>query len=383
MDKGVEIISSSVNSFAKDLYQIISKSSEGNVFFSPFSIATALSMLHMGSKGNTELQIMKGMHLPEDKKLIKKAFHEIISDYKRNDVPYELRTSNMAYVQEKFTVTEEFLHSLQKYFLSIIKNVDFSESEKVTKEINEAVEKETNSKIRTLSLQICIKYALDELTRLVLVNAIYFKGNWIDKFNEKFTKPKKFWISATQSLEVPMMYQESSFRLNRNLGSLKASLLALDYEGSRMSFVILLPDARDGLSDLEEKLASVDLGELDKDAYSTKVKLYLPKFKMEESVNLNDVLMSLGMTDMFGSECDLSGFSPVPDLYVSDVLHKAFLEVNEEGCEAAAATGVCIQVMCYIPPVDIVIDHPFLFYIQDNRTKQVLFVGRCVQPTET
>ncbi|KAB7499965.1 Serpin B10 [Armadillidium nasatum] len=311
-------------------------------------------MLHMGSKGNTELQIMKGMHLPEDKKLIKKAFHEIISDYKRNDVPYELRTSNMAYVQEKFTVTEEFLHSLQKYFLSIIKNVDFSESEKVTKEINEAVEKETNSKISNL----IPPDALDELTRLVLVNAIYFKGNWIDKFNEKFTKPKKFWISATQ-------------------------VFGSSNDGSRMSFVILLPDARDGLSDLEEKLASVDLGELDKDAYSTKVKLYLPKFKMEESVNLNDVLMSLGMTDMFGSECDLSGFSPVPDLYVSDVLHKAFLEVNEEGCEAAAATGVCIQVMCYIPPVDIVIDHPFLFYIQDNRTKQVLFVGRCVQPTET
>ncbi|RXG72518.1 Antitrypsin [Armadillidium vulgare] len=203
------------------------------------------------------------------------------------------RTSNMAYVQEKFKVREEFLHSLQKYFLSTIKNVDFSEFEKVTKEINEAVEKETNSKI----IDLIRPDAFDSATCLVLVNAIYFKGDWIAKFDEKFTKPKKFWITPTQSLEVPMMFQECNNRLNRHLGSLKASLLALDYEGSRMSFVILLPDARDGLSDLEEKLASVDLGELDKDAYPTKVKLYLPKFKLEESVNLNAILMSVSSTD--------------------------------------------------------------------------------------
>ncbi|KAL7642930.1 UNVERIFIED_CONTAM: hypothetical protein RMT77_006219 [Armadillidium vulgare] len=298
---------------------------------------------------------------------------------KRNDVPYELRTSNMAYVQEKFIVTEEFLHSLQKYFLSIIKNVDFSESEKVAKEINEAVEKETNSKITNL----IPPGALTAATCLVLANAIYFKGNWIDKFNEKFTKPKKFWITATQSLEVPMMYRESSYRLNRNLGSLKASLLALDYEGSRMSFVILLPDARDGLSDLEEKLASVDLGELDKDAYPTKVKLYLPKFKLEESVNLNDILKSLGMTDMFDSKCDLSGFSPVPELYVSDVLHKAFLEVNEEGCEAAAATAVIVAVRSLPlrvrtePPF--IVDHPFIFYIKDKKLNNIIFLGKVVK----
>ncbi|KAB7505193.1 hypothetical protein Anas_02511 [Armadillidium nasatum] len=185
--------------------------------------------------------------------------------------------------------------------------------------------------------------AFDEETLLVLVNAIYFKSDWDVKFHEDATIDSPFWVSHSQQIFVKMMRKTSKCRWKMHLKDMEAGLLALDYKGSRMCFVILLPDANDGLSNLEEKLESVDIGELDRDAVSTYVNLFLPKFKLEEELELNSVLQNLGLTDMFKKDtCDLSGISSSSAAYVSQVIHKAFLDVTEEGCEAAAATRICM-----------------------------------------
>lgn len=370
-------LAASQNNFTRDLYLKLAKTNSGNIFISPFSIMTALGMTHSGTAGNTEKEVQSVMHLSQDKEAIHNAFQDIITDLKDESTDYELRTSNMAYVSDKMTVLSDFSNTLREKYLSSSNTVNFADSERVRKEINTAVEKETNSRIKDL----IPSGMLNDLTKMVLVNAVYFKGLWEHQFEESATYDQEFWLSESKSTNVPMMHVTKQFRIQHNK-DLGAMLLAMDYKGSRMSMVFVLPDKRDGLVEVEAKLATTDLNNIDKKLQRVKVEVCIPKFKLEESLDLVDHLKEMGMRDLFDiKSCNLSGITGSNDLFVSNVVHKAFLEVNEQGCEAAAATGVVIMKRSLpMPPPRFIADHPFLFFIRDQQTGLILFSGRFVLP---
>ncbi|XP_050687471.1 leukocyte elastase inhibitor-like isoform X1 [Eriocheir sinensis] len=373
--EAVRDLAASQNNFTRDLYMKLAAGGSGNLFFSPFSIMTALGMTYAGAGGNTEQEMRSVMHLGEDKEASHRAFQDVVSDLKAEVAEYELRTSNMAYVSGHLAVLSEFDNILREKYLSSSKTVDFGKSEEVRQEINTAVEKETNSRIKDL----IPAGMLNSLTRMVLVNAIYFKGFWANQFKKEATRDEDFWTSSTDSVKVPMMHMKEKFRLFhfRDLG---ATALAMDYKGSRLSMVFVLPDERDGLAGVEAKLATTDLSELDKKLRKAKVEVTIPRFKLEETLDLSDKLQEMGMKDLFDEEsADLSGISGKKDLFVSNVVHKAFLEVNEEGSEAAAATEIRIMRRSLpMDPLRFTADHPFFFYIRDHQSNCVLFAGRLV-----
>ncbi|XP_042204582.1 leukocyte elastase inhibitor-like isoform X2 [Homarus americanus] len=374
--ENVTALAASQNNFTRDIYMKLAQKSSGNLFFSPFSIMTALGMTYAGADGNTEKEMQSVMHLSQDNEAIHNAFQDIVTDLKTEVAHYELRTSNMAYVSDKMSVLSNFSNILKEKYLSSSKNVNFAKGEEVRQEINTVVKKETNSRIEDL----IPAGILNALTRMVLVNAVYFKGLWEHQFKESETKDQEFWLSGSESTKVPMMHIKDHFRMlhNKDLG---ATLLAMDYKGSRLSMVFVLPEKRDGLVEVEAKLAAADLNEIDKKLMKEEVHVYIPKFKLEESLDLVDHLSEMGMKDLFDeNSCDLSGITGTKELYVSNVIHKAFLEVNEQGSEAAAATASVLQTLCYRPDIIILVDHPFCFFIRDNHSGLILFTGRFVQP---
>jgi len=249
--------------------------------------------------------------------------------------------------------------------------------------INSWVSEKTNKKVT----EIVPESAIDSLTRLILVNAVYFKGDWAKKFKSDLTKDADFHVSPTEILKVQMMFMDSKFYYGVN-DELHCQAIELPYAGDTLSMVIILPDLKaTSLADVEKKLTSDDLVHVHEKfrMISLKVKLYLPRFRLDEKLSLAEALTGMGMKDLFlESVADLSGVDGSKELYVSKVLHRAVVDVNEEGTEAAAATAVIMAVRCSAmisPDIIFRADHPFLFFIQDKSTKSILFLGRLAKPT--
>ena len=248
----------------------------------------------------------------------------------------------------------------------------------VIKVINEWVDAKTGGKIKNLVNKDCV----NEFTRLILVNAIYFKGDWNLKFNKNLTKEADFHVSESETVKVQMMFMKKAELLYGVDDNLCCQVLELPYLGKSLSMVVLLPDLSETtLEKMEEKLTPDVLRSLH--VHAKEVFAWLPRFKLEIDFNLNDKLQDLGIKNLFlEGLADLSGIDGKKDLSVSSVLHKAFIEVNEEGSEAAAATAVVITLRCALPVMtpEFRADHPFVFFIQDSRTKSILFYGRVIKP---
>ena len=375
----VKELAMTMSKFALNMYEKLSeeKSSE-NLFLSPYSIAVALSMTLAGAKGNTLKQMLDVMNI---EKSIENNLHEIQEEYisllEKVQDGFMLSTANRLYVNKNFPILAEFLQLVSKMYHSKSENVDFGNSGKVTKEINDWVSEETHKKVKDLIPD----GMLNEMTALVLVNAIYFKGKWEQAFNPKHTKVEDFYKSADVKVPVKMMFMKKKLPIKDD-ESLGGKILELPYNGKQLSMYIILPHKVDGLKDIETKVNAKFLDSLlcNDGFHSVDVEVSLPKFKIESGFELEKVLSSLGMTDLFNeSKSDLSAMGSGP-LYVSKVLHKAFVEVTEEGTEAAASTGVAVNLRMMRISYPFKANCPFMFFIVDKRSQMVLFMGKLVSP---
>jgi serpin B len=364
------------NQFAIDLYGHL-RSHEGNLFFSPSSISIALSMTYGGAKGDTEQQMAHVLHFNLPQLQLHQAFSALLDRLRTHATGIEVSIANRLWGQSGYNFLPAYLQLTKQQYGAGLGQVDFRQhTEAARQAINSWVEEQTNGKIKDL----IPPGALNDFTRLVLTNAIYFKGDWAAQFDKKATKELPFHTSAGAHVNVPMMYQKHPFKY-RAVDNLQ--ILELPYVGNRLSMVVLLPKEVDGLRSLEEKLTETNLEKWTSALREQEVEVYLPKFTMTSEFSLKDVLQAMGITSAFDAgKADFSGMDGKQDLHLSAVLHKAYVDVNEEGTEAAAATGVLIEeAMIRVTPI-FRADHPFLFLIRDNKTGSILFMGRVVNPVK-
>lgn len=344
--------------FAAQFYSQLSKE-DGNLFFSPASIEAALAMVREGANGKTLEQF--NQLLPKDCASTVTATNVI------------LESANAIWADQKFPILGHFKTAVTENYAADVRTADFqTKPDAERRVINQWVEEKTRNKIKDL----LPAGSVSATTRMVLVNAVYFKGDWLCAFKPERTAEAPFWISADESVSVPMM------RLNGEHFSYGETeffkTLELPYEGDEVSMLLILPTSKDGLDKL-----SVDFETCFDGMRRAEINVSLPRFKIESSFpSMKQTLAALGLTDAFSEQADFSGISTEP-LFISDVVHKAFVEVNEKGTEAAAATGVIVRATAFTPPKVFRADHPFLFLIRENESGKILFMGRVSNPSAT
>jgi serpin B len=363
------------NTFALDLYRELA-TEKGNLFFSPYSISTALGMTYGGARGDTAAQMATTLHFGLPPERLHPAFGSLIKEINGAGKPrkYQLQTANRLWGQKDYGFLPEFLKLTETNYGAGLKEVNFAgATEEARKAINAWVEKQTRDKIKEL-----IKPGiLTPNTRLVLTNAIYFKAAWMHPFSEKSTVKGDFHVGADKKVTVPLMH--GGVRTGYFKGD-DFEALNLPYESYDLSMIVLLPKAG-GLADFEKRLTAANvqgwLGKL----RTHRVTVTLPKFKVTAEFMLKPTLSRMGMPLAFDSrKADFSGMTTREKLWISHVIHKAFVDVNEAGTEAAAATAVVMEGRSAPPPATFRADRPFVFLIRDNRTGSILFAGRVTDP---
>jgi serpin B len=396
-----------VNSFGVDLYQQV-RQAEGNLIFSPYSISMCLAMTYEGARGNTESQMAKALHIGLGQDKAGQAFSalnaQVLSSGRAN---VELNIANALWAEKSYTFRKEYLESVLSYYVQSgsrpsripvigrlvesvgskhqegVRQMDFiGAPEPARNTINGWVEDQTKNKIKDL----LPPRSINQDTRLVLSNAIYFKGFWELQFKKTATKDEPFYSLNGKDVKVPMMRQTESFGYMEE-SDLQA--LEMPYKGGELAMIVLLPSRQSRFEEFEQSLTTDKLDQLIGPHRWRKVEVYLPGFKMTSDLSLKNKLEALGITDAFTPKvADFSGMTeskdPLDRLYISEGYHKAFVETNEEGTEAAAATAVVMTREGMMQkPVKIPIfraDHPFVFIILHRPSKCILFMGRVTRP---
>jgi serpin B len=374
----VRAVAESGNVFALDLYARLRGGSSDNLFFSPGSLSIALAMTYAGARGETAEEMANVLHFRLPPEELHPAFGGLRRywDAETRGRGYRLSVANRLWGQEGFHFLPGFLAVTRKDYGAELAQVDFARgTEQARRRINSWVEDQTQGKIRDL----IPPGVLDAATRLVLTNAVYFKGDWTKPFPKDVTRVAPFHISARQQTDVPLMGRIDDFRSWAGDG---LKVLELPYGKGDLAMLILLPDEIEKLRDLEADLTTDNLSRWLSGLRKQEVRVFLPRFKLTAQFQLADVLRAMGMSRVSKpGEADLSGMSSEKGLFVSAVIHKALVDVNEEGTEAAAATGVDVKSDEAIEqPMVFRADHPFVFLIRDNQTESILFLGRLVNP---
>ena len=371
------------NAFAFDLYQAV-REDKDNLFYSPYSISLALAMTYAGARGETEQQMADTLHftLPQDR--LHPAFNaldlELASRAEgtegQDGEGFRLNIVNSIWGQSDYSFVPEFLDVLAKDYGAALRLLDFeSAPEESRKTINEWVSDQTEGKIEDLIPQD----AVSELTRLVLANAIYFNAAWSHPFEEKQTQDGAFHLLDGGQVTIPMMQQTELFGYSEGEGY---QAIELPYVGEKLSMVILLP-ASGRFEEFERSLDAERVDAIVEDLAQKNVALTMPKFDFDSSFQLADTLAGMGMPDAFSPEtANLAGMDGTRKLFIQDVMHKAFVSVDEAGTEAAAATAVVVGITSApSSPVEVTVDRPFVFLIRDIEINVILFVGRVVNPS--
>jgi len=389
------------NDFTWAIYDQLAKA-KGNLFFSPSSIHTALAMTYAGARGNTATEMHYVLVLPAE---LEKAtaltmpardghMHTIMADAWPQErvhktyagllgklkpgpkASYKLHVANALWGQQGYPWLEEFLATTSDNYGAGLREVDFkTATEPARLTINKWVEEQTNEKIKDLLPQGTVK----PTTRLVLTNAIYFKGDWADQFDKKLTTDAPFKLSAGKSVQVPLMHRKGDYGYAETK---KAKMLRLPYAGKDLSMLVFLPKRGFDLGPLVKVLAKADLDKAVKGLRTQEVDVFIPRFKMTSKFSLAETLTKMGMVDAFSDKAaDFSGMNGQKDLFISAVVHKAFVDVNEKGTEAAAATGVVVGITSVpLKPKVFRADRPFVFMIRHDKTGAILFLGRVMNP---
>jgi serpin B len=367
------------NRFALDLHARLA-SQPGNLFVSPASLSIALAMTYSGARGETAAEMAKVLHFPATNANVHAALAAFHKDLRDAGTASGCRLSlaNRLWGQKGSEFLPEFLAITRESYGAELGQVDFAqETEKAREQINTWVLEQTEGKIKDL----IPPRVLTNLTRLVLTNAIYFKGNWSKPFSRSATHDDLFHVTSDKTTQVPLMSRQDDLRYWAGEG---VKVLEIPYGKGDLTAVVLLPDEIDGLPALEANTTVENLGRWLAGLRDRKVQVFLPRFRLSSQFSLRDLLTAMGMKRAFSpDEADFSGMSTHEQLYLSAVIHKAFVDVNEEGTEAAAATGVAVAVraaMVLSQPAVFRADHPFLFLIRDRNSGSILFLGRVVNP---
>ena len=366
------------NAFAVALYGRL-RNQGGNLFFSPESISTALAMAYAGARGDTASEMAKTLHFTLPAEKLHPAMGALLGDLNAAHEGYQLSVANALWAQQGYTFLDDFLKLLKTNYGAGLNQVNFkgaTEAARLT--INQWVEQKTQDKIKDL-LQ---PGALRSDTRLVLTNAIYFKGDWETQFDKAQTKNEDFQLSPAQTTTTPLMHREGRFSYFDG-GTFQ--ILEVPYKSKELSMIVFLPKDPGGLPGLEQSLTDSTLQQWLRQLVSvSKVVVTMPKFKMTQQFELGSTLSAMGMPQAFSSGADFSGMTGHRDFAISEVIHKAYIDVNEEGTEAAAATAVTMRALAMpapqAPPPVFRADHPFVFMIRDNRSASILFMGRVADP---
>jgi serpin B len=373
-EEGKETVVAANNQFAFDLYKQLSKNDDGNIFYSPYSISAALAMTYEGANGETAKEIQSVFHFPETN-ILRPNFATIYNEINKENAEHELKTGNALWIQHDFPLLEEYIERVENYYGGKAALLDFvNEAEKSRQTINSFIEEQTNGKIKDL---IPVGY-LNDMTRLVLTNAIYFKGTWQWQFDEADTQEGIFRISDSKTVETPMMHMNPE-DVEFNYAQINdLQILELPYKGDKISMLILLPE--ENLEVIESDLTAKKIEEYKSQMRPTELNsISLPKFEFDTKYFMSNTLSELGMPTAFLGSADFSGITGRKDLFISEVIHQAYVKVNEEGTEAAAATAVVMELS--MAPMNVFnANHPFMFIIQEKDSGNILFLGRVVDP---
>jgi serpin B len=368
------------NRFALDLYHELSAKPDQPVFFSPYSISTALAMTYAGARGDTATEMAKTLHFTLPEEQLQSAFGSAMKQLTAAapDHGYQFRIANRLWGQTGYHFLDSFLKITRDDYGAELSQLDFNQTEQARATINAWVEQQTNDKIKDL----IPPGAVDHDTRLVLTNAIYFKGDWQLPFNKDLTQTSPFYPTAKKAAQVQMMYQEKSFKFARSADAL---ILEMPYKSGDLSMVVVLPTKVGGLAAFEKTFTADTYASQIAPLPRKEVRVWLPKFKATQESQLGQTLSAMGMPSAFSpSKADFSGMDGERNLFISKVLHKAFVDVDEKGTEAAAATGVIMApTAAFRPrqePEEFKADHPFIYIIRDTRSGIILFMGRYTGP---
>ena len=374
-----------VNAFAFKFYKEFydDPKNSGNIFISPYSIFTALAMTYEGAGNLTAEEMASVLNIEQDNESFHEYMHTLYEQLNENS-EYNISTANALWPRVGYQLLQDYINVIETYYGGKVSEVDYSNPEKAAEIINSWVENQTNNLIHNL----VPPSAIDPfLTMLILTNAIYFKGTWEIQFDEDNTTDRPFTMSSGETINVPTMCLTNTQDVFNYTETNEMQILELPYSGGEISMLIFLPREGYDLSNVLEYLDKDTFSDLIESMNLREVDIYLPKFKIETPLyKLKDYLIDLGMPTAFSSNADFSGIDGNKDLFISKVLHKAFIEVNEEGTEAAAATAVIMERTIdgggSSSRVTFDCDHPFMFIIYHKHSNTILFMGNVDNPLE-
>jgi serpin B len=368
--------------FAISLYPTLEENDK-NLVFSPYSVATCLSMVYLGARGDTQSQMQSVLHLEVDRKNLAKtayALNQSLLPQKNHEPAYQLNMTNAIWLDQGIFLLTDFRYAIEEQFKSKLGKLNFTMASNASATINDWISKQTEGKIPNL----LNPNDVNESTRLVLTNAVYFQGAWISPFDPKATHEAPFYPTPESSMSAKMMHQTLSapYYENELIQTVALPFVGMSNSGSNLAFVLLYPKSADNFSSMFHEFS-----EFYEEWFSSlkpeRVDLTFPKFTFSSRYDLGKPLQDLGMEDAFDSHANFTGIDGMSDLFLNKVVHEAFFALDENGITAAAATAASLNIKSALsnePPTQMIIDHPFLFFIIDLKSHEMLFMGKVVQP---